>query len=344
MFIRFFAILATLLPQPLLAQTEWQQWAVKVNAEQLFERLMINPETTKLLPFQPVQVQFSVLQTGNNLFKPSISIIAAEDMGPMISEVLTVTNSRLPDMGCRDFIAIEQVKTPATQDRRSGTNTIHYPFRIFGAERACDWPHGTYAKYSGPINLSLSLGREDKSLSISPSLDIGAIQINWRDYGKIGREIFRVADDAADFFGGDLGFEEAMQEIDNALNLGKYEQSAQSLLGKYAAEIDLEEIVPEEMVDSIAWSDDTGFFREVRQRSSCGFGVSGPIVSYSSTATYMLNIELELKDSISEPQARLFSSFAKSFIQDISTGPASFIQPTDIQIQPSFALKPSDCY
>lgn len=343
MVFRFFVLIMAFLPHTLMAQDEWSTWAIKVDGDKLFEVLTISEEAVELLPFRPEQIQFSIVQTGDNSFIPSISIIAIEDMEPMVAKVLAQVNAVLPDMGCRDFIAVEHIGIPGTQDRRINAASMLYPFRIFGAERACDWPHGTYAKYSGPINLLLSLEQDGTLLQIVPSVEIGEIQVSWKDYGKIGREIFRIADDAVDFFGGDLGFENLMKEIQDASNLDQYRKLTQSLLDDYTAEIDLKEIIPQDLINQVTWSSDTKFFREVRLSSQCGFGASGPIVKISTKAKYMLNVELELATAMSRVQAQVFSAFVKRFAQGVSNGEGSFIQPSDTRIEPSYNLSPSEC-
>lgn len=110
------------------------------------------------------------------------------------------TKIRLPEVGCRDWIDAEAVHMKGSEDRRPSSKELGYHFRVYGREGACDFPYGTYLTYSAPFKVFLNISHSDTKLSLTPKFSKDEFSPDWKTYGKVGRELFRFADDLTDFF------------------------------------------------------------------------------------------------------------------------------------------------
>jgi hypothetical protein len=123
------------------------------------------------------------------------------------SFVLDQVRSGLPDMGCKDRIDVRSDRGRASAYFDRDTGHLDYFFEIYGSERACDWPFGTYLNYNVDVKLEVSANLNVDELAIAIAAKVENVDVDWSDYGKFAREIFRAVDDLLDLFQVDMGFE-----------------------------------------------------------------------------------------------------------------------------------------
>lgn len=132
-----------------------------------------------------------------------------------------------------------------------------------------------------------------------------------------------------------------MAQIDQAFNFDQGQVN--EAFDRHAADLELTSLFPKPVTENLKWSQRTGFFRELSTRQSCGFSANGPTVFRSRISNYFLNIELNVSTPITQPKARLLSSFAKAILNNQNNGQALFIEPVDVEIPIGKSMSPADC-